>query len=41
MWGFGVASGEVLDCVGGGGRGVEDSRGCGGAAVMGGDGGGV
>ena len=36
MWGRGVASREVLDCVGGGGRGVEDFRGCWGAVVMGG-----
>ena len=36
MWGCGVASREVLDCVGWGGRGIEDLGRCGGTAVMGG-----
>lgn len=36
MWCCGVASGEVLDCLGWGGRGVEDFGGCWGTAVMGG-----
>ena len=37
MRGCGVASGKILDCVGWGGRGIEDSGGCWGAAVMAGD----
>lgn len=37
MWGCGVASGEVLDCVGWGRRGVEDFGGRWGTAVMGWD----
>lgn len=37
MWRCGVASWEVLDCVGWGGRGFEDIGSCWGTAVMGGD----